>query len=300
MLCLCSDSLCSGEVSVLLGHVVGEVDHSVGVSPLVVVPGDDLDESWRESDSGVSVEDGGEWAGGEVLGDDGILSVAKDSLELTLGSLLDSLLDGVVGSVGSESDGEVDDGDVGGWHSEGHTGELAVELWDNLADSLGGSGGGWDDVAAGSTASTPVLASLGWTVDGELVDGHSVDGGHETLLDAPGVVEDLGDWSEAVGGAGSVGDDRHVGGVLVVVNANDEDWSGILWWSGDDDLLGTGLLVKAALLDVGEDTSALSDVVSTDTAPVDLGWVGLVGDADELAINLDATIDLLDVSLEAT
>jgi len=37
---------------------VGKVDHSVGVSPLVIVPGDDLDETGVEGNTSISIEDG--------------------------------------------------------------------------------------------------------------------------------------------------------------------------------------------------------------------------------------------------
>ena len=46
----------------------------------------------------------------------------------------------------------------------------------------------------------------------------SVDGGHESLDDGELVVEDLGEGSQAVGGAGSVGDDVVLGVVLVEVD----------------------------------------------------------------------------------
>jgi hypothetical protein len=38
-------------------HVRAEVDNAVGIAPLVVVPGDELDEVVVESDAGLSVED---------------------------------------------------------------------------------------------------------------------------------------------------------------------------------------------------------------------------------------------------
>jgi hypothetical protein len=47
----------------------------------------------------------------------------------------------------------------GGWWGapEGHAGELAVEDGQHLADGLGGTSGGGDDVVGCTTASTPVL-----------------------------------------------------------------------------------------------------------------------------------------------
>ena len=290
----------SGEVVVAGGHEVGKVDHSVGVAPLVVVPRDDLNEAWGESDTSLSIKDRGTGVGGEVLGDDGVLSVAEDALELVLGGFLDALLDLVVGGIAGELDGEVNDRDVSGGHAEGHASELAVEGGDNLANGLGGTSGRGNDVATSGAASTPVLATLGWAIDGELVDGHGMDGGHETLLNTPGVVENLGDGGEAVGGAGGVGDDSHAGVVLLVVDTHDEDRGIVLGRSRDDSLLGSTLEVSTNGLLVSEDTSALSDVVSTDLAPRDLGGISLLEDIDHLAVNFDSAVNLFNLTLELT
>ena len=46
----------SDEVSINGGHVVGKINKSVGVSPLVVIPGDDLDESGRKLDTSILIE----------------------------------------------------------------------------------------------------------------------------------------------------------------------------------------------------------------------------------------------------
>ena len=59
-----------------------------------------------------------------------------------------------------EADGEVYNGNVGGRNAESHTSELAVELWDNLADSLGSTSGGRNNVATSGSTSSPVLATL--------------------------------------------------------------------------------------------------------------------------------------------
>jgi hypothetical protein len=50
--------------------------------------------------------------------------------------------------------------------SESHTGQLAVELWDDLAYSLGSTSGGWDDVGSGGASTSPVL--VGRSIDGLL------------------------------------------------------------------------------------------------------------------------------------
>ena len=61
-----SGSLSGGDgsldvVSVLLSHKSGEFDELVGVGPLVIVPGDQLDELGAELDTSLSVEAVGDW-----------------------------------------------------------------------------------------------------------------------------------------------------------------------------------------------------------------------------------------------
>ena len=113
-------------------------------------------------------------------------------------------------------------------------------------------------------------------------------------------MEDLGNGSEAVGGAAGVRDDVHGGVILFVVDTHDEDGRVVLRGSRDDGLLGTTLEVSASGVSAAEDTGALSDVVGADTAPRDLARVGLLEDIDLLAVDFDTTICLFDSALEAT
>ena len=280
--------------------MVGKVDESVGVSPLVIVPGDNLDEFWAKLNTSLGIEDGGDWARNEILGDNILISVSEDTLHWSLSGGLHGGTDISVGGVFLESDGKINNGNVGGWDSESHTGELSVELWDNLTNSLGSTGGGWDDVSSSGSSGSPVFTSLGWSIDGKLVHGGGVDGGHETLLNSVGVVENLGDWSKAVGGAGSVGDNGHLWVVLLLVDTENEDWDVVLWWGGEDNLLGTSLKMELTLLLGKENTGRLANVVGTSRSPLNLGWVGLVEDLDGVSVNLDTTINLLDGSLESS
>lgn len=219
------------------------------------------------------------------------------TLELAVGGVLDGLLDLVVRGTLLDTAGEVDNGDVGGRHTHGHTGELAVEGGDDLADSLGGTGGGGDDVLGRSTATTPVLG--GGSVDDLLGSSVGVDGGHETLDDTELVVDDLGEGSQAVGGARGVGEDVDVLLVLGVVDTHDEH-GGVSGRSGDDDLLGTTLQVSRGLLVGGEDTSGLDDVRGTGLGPGDGGGVLLSEEADLLAVDDEALGGDLDGTLELT
>ena len=124
-------------------------------------PRDKLDEVVVERDTGLGVEDRGLGGSDEIGRDDLVLGVAEDTLELLgLGSLLDDGLDLVVRSTLLDSDSQVDNGNVGSGDSESHTGELAVKLGDDLADSLGGTGGRGDNVGGSASTSSPVLCLL--------------------------------------------------------------------------------------------------------------------------------------------
>jgi len=282
-------------VTIDLGNVGQEVEDTAGVTPLVVVPGNKLDEVVVERDTGLGVEDGGLVGTAHVGGNDLVLGVTENALKLTLGSVLEGLLDGLVGSGLLEADGKVDNGDVGGGDTHGHTGELAVKLRDDLADSLGGTGAAGNDVLGSSTATAPVLA--GGTVDGLLSGGVGVDGGHETLNDTELVVDDLGEGSKAVGGARGVGKDLDVGLVGLLVDTHDEH-GGVSRGSGDDDLLGATLQVKGGLLVGGEDTGGLDDVVGAGLSPGDVGGVSLGVEGDLLAVDDQVLAGDLDGTLE--
>ena len=95
-------------------------------------------------------------------------------------------------------------------------------------------------------------------------------GGHQTLDDAELLVQDLGDGSQAVGGAGGVGHEGHVRGVLVVVDAHDEHRGVVLGGSAHDDVLGAGVDVALAQVLAQVLAGALADILSADRSPGDV------------------------------
>ena len=113
--------------------VHGELEQTVGVAPLVVVPRDELDEGRRERDARVLVEDGRARVALEVGRDDLVLGVAHHAFVLgALGLGLDQLADRVVRRLLAQLARQVDDRHVGRRHAEGHAGQLAVEGRDHL------------------------------------------------------------------------------------------------------------------------------------------------------------------------
>ena len=142
----------------------------------------------------------------EVGGNNLIGGVKEDALEISLGSLFHGLADFLVGSVFGGADGEIDDTDGGRGDAEGHAREFALDFRANEADGFGGTGGGRDDVNGSGSSAFPILT--GWTIDRFLGCGVAVDGGHESFFHAKTLFkENVHEWGEAVGGAGSVGDD---------------------------------------------------------------------------------------------
>ena len=118
-------------------------------------------------------------------------------------------------------------------------------------------------------------------------------GGHEALDNAEVVVDDLGDGREAVGGAGRVGDELHISGVLIEVDAADEHRGVVLRGTGHDDDLGAGVDVGLSLFLIEIHAGALEDVLDTELAPGDEGGVaiGLVGEnLDNLAVDGDGAV----------
>lgn len=70
-----------------------------------------------------------------------------------------------------------------------------------------------------------------------------MDSGHQTLNNVKVVMDDLGERGQAVGSAGSVGNNLHVLLVSFKVDTADKH-GGISRGGGDDDLLGTSLQVS--------------------------------------------------------
>ena len=124
-----------------------------------------------------------------------------------------------------------------------------------------------------------------------------MNGGHQAIGDTPVVVQDLGNGGQAVGGAGSVGDELHVGGVLIQVDTADEHGSVILGGSGHDDLLGAGVQMALALLLGQEQAGGLHNILSTQLSPRQVGGIALGRDRDLLAVDDDGALSVADLSV---
>lgn len=106
---------------VLLGNINQEVADAPRVTPLIVVPGNQLDEVLVQLDTSFGVEDGRCRVADEIGGDDILVSVFENTLVLALGSSLDDVLDLLVSSLLLEANDEVNDGDIDGRNTERKT-----------------------------------------------------------------------------------------------------------------------------------------------------------------------------------
>src|SRR5512132_4433798 len=109
-----------GEGSVAIGHQVHEVLHAVAEAPLVVVPAEYLQEVPAHDLGEGRVHDGRGRVAAVVDGDQLLVRHHQHALHPSPRRLAEGGVD-VLGAGGLlELDGEVDDGDVGGRHADGH------------------------------------------------------------------------------------------------------------------------------------------------------------------------------------
>ncbi|KAL6062184.1 hypothetical protein STEG23_015915 [Scotinomys teguina] len=95
---------------------------------------------------------------------------------------------------------QIHNGHPGDKNMEGHARELPIQLWDDLAHSLGSTSGYKDDVLGSLTA---IISQLSRRTIHRLLSGSDgVDCGHESFHNTKVVMDDLG---RGRGGGGDVG-----------------------------------------------------------------------------------------------
>ena len=234
----------------------------------------------------------------EVHGDQRLIGVGHDALQRPLGSLLEGSVHLFHAGLALQVRHEVNHRDGRRGHAEGHAVEAPLQLGDHQPDRAGGAGGRGDDVQACRAGVAQVLRRH---VQQALRVGVGVDGGQQARLDAPAVVEHLGDRREAVGGAGGVGDDVVLGRVvLVLVHAEHDGDVLVLGGRRDDDLLHGVVQMRLRLGGVGEEAGALDDDLRAFLGPGNLRGILVREDANLLAVDRDVVVvHDLDGAIEA-
>src|SRR5690606_6428891 len=117
------------------------------------------------------------------------------------------------GGVTRSHEGQVDHGNVDGRHAHGEAIELACQLGQHQAHGSGSTRAGGDHALGGRTGATQVAMV---DVGQHLVVRVGMDGGHQTRFHTQLLMQGFDQRGQAVGGAGSVGNDG-VGGLQHVV-----------------------------------------------------------------------------------
>ena len=120
-----------------IGDELHEVRDAAAVAPLVVVPGDDLDEVAAQDHVRREVDDRGPAVAAEVAGHERVVAGAEDPLERPGGGVTEGLVELLERDVLLELGGEVHHGDGGGRDAQAEAVELALEVRDHEGEGLG-------------------------------------------------------------------------------------------------------------------------------------------------------------------
>ena len=125
-----------------------------------------------------------------------------------------------------------------------------------------------------------------------------MDGGHQSVGDAPLVVQHLGDGGQAVGGAGGVRHKIHAGIIGCMVDAHNKHGSIVFGRRGHDNLLGAGIDVGLGLLLCQEHPGGLNHILGPHLTPGDILGIHAGKEFNLLAIDDDGIVGILNGPLE--
>lgn len=256
------------DVLLFVGTVNGQVHETVAVSPLIVIPRDNLVEIVVQMNASRRIDNGRSWIMHKVLRDQFFFRVSQHTLHGPFRRSLERRTHLLLRGWLFGPDGQIDHGDIGGWHANGHAREFSVELGNDLPDGLGGTRRGWNQIVDGATTGAPILAALAGTVDCQLRRRGRVDCCHERFDNSEFVVNDLGEWSQTVSGARSIGQDRFTI-VFGVVDTHDKHGS-VGGGGRDNDSGCTAFQMSFALFNRGENSRGFADCFGTGFAPRDI------------------------------
>jgi len=274
-----------------LGDFFHDVDGAIRVTPLVVIPTDDLHglalrhRAQRVENARMRIAD-------DVAADDRLVAVGQDALQGALGGGLDRGVDLVLGHFLLQVGHQIDTTTGDDRDAEGVAVQLAVEFGDDLADGLGGAGGRRDDVLGRGAGPTHIAVNL---VADVLVVGIAVHRDHQALLDTERIVQDFAQRGQAVRRATGVGDALGRSGDGLVVDAQHHGGVDIvLGRDGQDDLLGAGFdvvhITALGRLFLAEDAGGLDGDRNAHVLPGQFGRVTHGDDLDLLAVDHQALV----------
>src|SRR6202521_783098 len=265
-------------------HQVDQIADAAGVSPLVVIPRDNLDAVAADYQRHGRVDDGGAGVPFKIGRDQFVL--LEPEITLQRARLGGSFQGGVHffarGLFFYERD-EIDDRDVGRGHAHREAVEFTGQIGDDELERLGSAGRGWDHVDRRCTGSTQIFVR---EVEDHLIVRIRMDGRHGAADDLEVVVDDLGDRAKTIRGAGSIRDDVVLGRiVLLFVNAEHDGQVFVLCGRGDDDFFHAAAQMFPRVGGVGEAAGGLDDDLSSDGVPGKGSGVFFFENLDDLAVD---------------
>jgi len=277
--------------------VLDEHEDFVGIAPFVVIPRNDFDERVRQRNACAFVENRRAGIAEEVGRNNCVFGVAENAFEFAFGGFFHCRADFVVFRRFREIDREVNDGNVERRNAHGHTSEFSVEFGENFADRFRRACGRRNDVARSSTSTAPVFFRR--TVNRFLCRRRRVNRRHQTVFDAPVVIENFRDRREAVRRARRIRNDLHVFRVFVEVDAANEH-RGIFRRSRDDDFLCASLDVRFRFGGFRENARGFNDVLCADFAPRNFFRIHFRKEFNFFAVHDNRAVRELDVAFELT
>ena len=138
-------------------------------------------------------------------------------------------------------------------------------------------------------------------IEHPLIVGIGMDGGHQPFAYPKAFVKDFNYGSDAVGGAGGIGDDAMLCRVIFPLVYAEDDGNVLLFrWRCDEHLLGPTLEVPGGFGCRGEQARRLHDYLDAEIAPANLGRVALSYDLDLLAVDDDRVLGSFHLARVAT
>lgn len=191
------------------GCVNSKLDEAVGITPFVVVPGNNLDEIAVDDVGELKIDNAGVGIAAIIDRNELIFGGGEDALVIRIGgSALEDVIDFFFAGWTLGDCSNVGKGNYWGWNANRKTIEFALEARNGKSGGFAGAGRGWHDVFGGRAGFADIF---GWSILKFLASRVAVNGSHHSFFDAEIVFEDFHDWSDTVGSAGSVGDNLIVG-----------------------------------------------------------------------------------------
>ena len=127
-------------------HMADEIQQLVAVTPLVVIPGDELHEVLIQRNTRCLVKNAGAGIADQVGGYHLVACIADNTFHVRLGGVLDLVADVRIRCRLAEPRRQVHHGYVCGGYAEGHAGHFALQGGDHATHGLGRAGSRRDDV----------------------------------------------------------------------------------------------------------------------------------------------------------